>query len=123
MNHNFNFYLPTKVLAGAGQINTLSEQVKEYGKDVLLITPKSLKHINSMVISKLNSSSIQLSIEEIEDGEPTIDFINTMAKRLRGNSYDIIIGFGGGSTIDVAKSLSIALTHSCLLYTSDAADE
>ena len=37
-DNNFNFYLPTKVIAGIGQINALSECAKEFGSDILLIT-------------------------------------------------------------------------------------
>ena len=38
MDNNFNFYLPTKVITGIGQINALSECAKEFGSDILLIT-------------------------------------------------------------------------------------
>ncbi|MGR3176461.1 MAG: iron-containing alcohol dehydrogenase family protein, partial [Candidatus Anammoxibacter sp.] len=34
------------------------------------------------------------------------------AKRLRRKSFDCIIGLGGGSAMDMAKALSIVLTHS-----------
>tara|TARA_Y100000768_G_scaffold389006_1_gene390109 strand:+ start:5632 stop:6816 length:1185 start_codon:yes stop_codon:yes gene_type:complete len=111
MNNNFNYYLPTKIIAGRGQINELGEQAKIFGEKLLLITPKSLSHINSSVIQQLKDDKFNLTIEEVCDKEPTITYINKIANLLRGNEYDVIIGFGGGSAIDVAKALSIALTH------------
>ena len=112
MSDEFGYYLPTKVFAGSGQISILGDQAKEFGKDVLLIIPQGLDAITAPAINQLKGGDFNLSIEELEDAEPTIDFINALANRLRGNSYDVIIGLGGGSAIDVAKALSIALTHS-----------
>ena len=43
----------------------------------------SLSHINSKLLSQLNPDEFNLTIEEIDDGEPTINFINAMANRLQ----------------------------------------
>ncbi|MBA7662092.1 Long-chain-alcohol dehydrogenase 1 [subsurface metagenome] len=58
-------------------------------------------------------SKAGLLIEVFADSEPepTLPKLNDTANQLRGNTYDLLVGLGGGSSMDTAKGLSVLLTH------------
>jgi len=114
MDHNtsFNLSIPTRIYCGLNQTKILPELCQRFGSNLLLVTSKDLDHIKNRIFSYFSSSQLTLDTFYIESPEPTCKFIDISANQLRTKQqYDCIIGLGGGSAIDMAKSLSIALTQ------------
>jgi len=54
-----------------------------------------------------------LSVDVFSEAEPepTLPRLNAIAEDLRKYNYDLLVGVGGGSSIDTAKGLSVLLAH------------
>ena len=43
--------------------------------------------------------------------EPTTDLVDSVTSTLRGRAFDLMIGLGGGSVMDLAKAVSVMVLH------------
>lgn len=112
----FNYHQTTKILFGAGRVKELPEIVKCYGKKVLLVTTKAtipaLERQYKRVISILTSSGIDVIHYDGVVPNPTINSVDDGGRIARENNVDVVIGLGGGSSLDTAKAISVVATHS-----------
>ncbi|HDZ19191.1 MAG TPA: iron-containing alcohol dehydrogenase, partial [archaeon] len=111
---NFNFNLPTSIRYGWGRVNEIGKVTARYGKKCLLVTVKSFPAMKSL-FEKVIKLCIEAGIEVIHfDGvipNPTTDSINLATEMAIKNEIDVILGVGGGSSIDTAKSVAVGATH------------
>jgi alcohol dehydrogenase class IV len=112
---NFNFHQTTRIIFGKGRLNELPELAIFYGKKALLVTtPAAIPALQQQYdrVKKLLSDK---GIEVIHfDGvipNPTIETISLGAKMAKENGVQMIIGLGGGSSMDAAKAISVEATH------------
>ena len=108
---NFEFNLPVPIYFGCDTIQILPEICKKFGINILLVTSKDIKHIEKKILSFLESSNFSITKFYLDSSEPTCSFIDSTAKEFSSKKFDCIIGLGGGSAMDMAKSLSITLTN------------
>ena len=112
---NFNYHQSTKIRFGKGRINELAEVVSEYGKKVLLVTtPATIPALQAQydkVIKILTDKGIEVSHYDGVIPNPTVDTITKGAKMARDFGADVIVGLGGGSSMDAAKAISVEATH------------
>ena len=79
---------------------------------VLIIDKNVYKHKDVKEFEKLISSKIKFKTFIIEANEPTTELVNEYKKMIcREKNIDILVGIGGGSTIDLAKALSVMLVN------------
>lgn len=87
----------------------LSKVERKQGKRVWIVDP-------NVDISIFETNSISSRDEVLRNkvsSEPTTDYVDKMVKEIRESSLEppsTIIGLGGGSTMDVAKAVSVCLT-------------
>ncbi|GAI53742.1 unnamed protein product, partial [marine sediment metagenome] len=62
-------------------------------------------------IDKVSNAGLLIEVFADSEPEPTLPKLNDTANQLRGNTYDLLVGLGGGSSMDTAKGLSVLLTH------------
>lgn len=108
---NFEFHLPVSLYFGVDSLQKIPQICRQYGTNVLLVTAIDLKQIEKEIIPILEQANFLIDKFYLDSPEPTCVFIDLSAKELATKNYDCIIGLGGGSAIDMAKSLSIALTN------------
>jgi alcohol dehydrogenase class IV len=110
----FSLRIPTTVLIGNGVIECLKEEMEKMGSRTgLLITTESLCSlgIEGRVKKALQQSLDCLDTYKIGDKEPAKkDVIACFSSASKGK-YDLIIGLGGGSSMDVAKFVASGLSH------------
>ncbi|MBR1774158.1 MAG: iron-containing alcohol dehydrogenase [Bacteroidales bacterium] len=106
---NFKFSNPTKLYFGKDSLNFLKDELKNYGKTVMLsYGGGSIKRngIYDSVVNILKSEGKTI----IEDGgvmsNPTVEKMYEGAAKVRDNNVDLILAVGGGSTIDYAKGIA-----------------
>ncbi|MDA4121086.1 MAG: iron-containing alcohol dehydrogenase [Thaumarchaeota archaeon] len=100
----FTYFLPTKLSFGFGALNGLSEEASRLGaSNVLLVSDKVMVKTGTVqkVIEKLGTVKYNL-FDEVEP-EPRIEVAQAVADRVRSENYDLVVGVGGGSSIDMAK--------------------
>jgi len=108
----FSFKLPTEIIAGLGCISKLTDVCDRFGKSILFVYPIQLDVLALPYIEVLTSTGYTVTQFIQHEPEPTIDFVDQTAVDLSSTTFDVIVGFGGGSAMDLAKALSIALTQS-----------
>ncbi len=101
---NFSYYLPTKILFGFGSLEGLGEEVEGLGaKKALLVTDKVMEKTG--IVSKVSAHLDELSYDIFDDvePEPRVEVAEGVAQKVRSSPYDLVLGLGGGSSLDMAK--------------------
>jgi alcohol dehydrogenase len=106
----FDFYIPTKVLFGPGKLNELSN-VKLPGKKAIIVISggSSMKRYGYLdrVVSLLEKRNVECIIFDKILPNPIKSHVMEGAKIARKENCDFVVGLGGGSSIDSAKSIAI----------------
>lgn len=106
----FNYFIPTKVLFGPGKLNDLATE-KLPGKKALIIisSGKSMKKYGYLerLQALLNQQNIVSVVFDKILSNPILEHVTEGAALARAENCDFVIGLGGGSSIDSAKSIAI----------------
>jgi len=102
---------------GVGSLNILSEQLtyirkkRENGSVIFFIDEYFKKHPN--IVNKLYLQSCDELMFVSTKDEPTTEYIDQQCKivKQQHNNPAVIVGMGGGITMDVAKAVSNLLTN------------
>ena len=110
MNYKKPFYQVPTVIYGKNSILRIQEIYPENCKKCLIIVDSALE-FDLGFFKSVMSSEIDLIIEKFNatNHEPCTWDIDLLRDKYIKQSISCIIGIGGGSTMDVAKSLSITL--------------
>jgi alcohol dehydrogenase len=110
----FNFYNPTRIRFGWGRVDEIGNVVKRNGKKCLLVTVKpssTLKPLFEKVIKLCEEEGVEVIHFDGVIPNPTDQCVNLGSKLATDNEVDIILGVGGGSSIDTAKGIAVGATH------------
>ncbi|MFY0545845.1 iron-containing alcohol dehydrogenase [Brevibacillus sp. H7] len=103
--------IPSRVITGVGSVSRLQEEITRLGgTNVLLLCDVIL--VDNGIISQV-TEQLQLPYtlySHIIPEPPISSFEETLAFAKQGE-YDVILAVGGGSTIDVAKLVSVMMTN------------
>ncbi len=105
---------PQVIRFGAGTLNTLSDEATRVkAKKALIVTDPGVNQAGLVKPVQDELSRADLSVDVFPDAEPepTMTRLNAAAGELRIGRYDLLVGLGGGSSIDTAKGLSVLLAH------------
>ena len=113
---NFNFYLPKVNLHfGKGILGNIAEEVKKFGDNALLVTGKnSMEQLGFLkkITEHLQNSAVKVTLFNKITPNPTTELVDEGAKVALEHKCNMIIGLGGGSSIDAAKAIAIVAGHS-----------
>jgi alcohol dehydrogenase class IV len=113
---SFNYHQSTQIVFGNGRIKELGEIAKKFGTSALLVTttPAAVPDLEkqySMVKAILKGAGVKVTHFDGVIPNPTVDTITAGAKMAREAGVQMIIGLGGGSSMDAAKAISVEATH------------
>lgn len=111
MGKIYNFQLPKKIVFGNDSSSIVGLEAKALGGNrILLITDDNLRPSGLIKNVEKNLLSEGLSVDVFSDirAEPNLELAEKVAEKTRGGEYDLIVGVGGGSVLDMAKVASIA---------------
>lgn len=103
-----------KIVAGAGCIEQITEIVADYeAKNVVIITDQGVWNSGLVEQPKtlLEAAGVNVHIINDTPPEPTVDQVNAIFEAAREFECQMIIGIGGGSSMDAAKLVSLLLTN------------
>lgn len=103
-----------KIIAGAGSIEAIANEAAEFGVGrVLIITDKGVW--NAGLIEKpqqlLKAKGLEVEIIHSTPPEPEAGHVNEIFQQAKELACELVIGIGGGSSIDVAKLIAVMLTN------------
>jgi len=104
------------VLFGMDTISQIGQEAKKLGAGrVLLVTGPKVKAAGILEKAasflKGESISVEVAVEDRDTPEPATTVVEEVAEIARKGNFDVIIGLGGGSILDVAKMASALLTN------------
>jgi len=111
---NFEFYNPTHLIFGAGNLSKLGKVVSSYGKKALLVTGGgSVKRsgVFDRAVASLKAAGIAFAECNGVEPNPRITTVRRGAQIARDEGCDVIIALGGGSTMDASKVMAAAFYY------------
>lgn len=114
LSSKFNFNLPVRVLFGQGRIEELAACVTPYGRKALLVTtPWDPLQRNAFERVKkiLGDGGVDVVVFDKVVPNPTTTVINEGVALARKEKVSVIVGVGGGSSMDAAKAIAVGATH------------
>lgn len=111
---NFNYYIPTKLLFGRGKVNELHKEALPGKKALIVISAgKSMRENGYLqkVEEQLRLAGISSVVFDKILANPIKSHVMDGAAYARQENCDFVIGLGGGSSIDAAKSIAVMATN------------
>lgn len=109
---DFCYSNPTKLYFGENALNNLENELKKYGKNIQLIYGKSsIKKIGlyDEIVKILEKCDKNVFEDSGVMPNPTYDKVKEGVKIARDNKVDFLLAVGGGSVIDYAKAVAVAV--------------
>jgi len=109
--NNFIFSVPTKVVFGNGRINEMAAHLPhEPGGtgNILIVTDKNVSQKSGAldkIASQFNREAFHV-FDAVEEN-PSLDLIKNAARMAREKNIEIVMGLGGGSSMDAAKGCAV----------------
>jgi len=109
----FDYAPRTRVVFGPGTLSRLGEFAKELGgRHVFLVTDSGLKEAGHAERGQefLTAAGLEVTTYADVHPNPTTDDVDRALAVARAAEIDLIIGLGGGSSMDCAKGVNFLLT-------------
>jgi alcohol dehydrogenase len=110
----FDYQPRTRVVFGIGSFSRLGEIASEFGNGpVLLVTDPGLKQAGheEAAIASLEARGLKVAVFDDVAPNPTTDDVDRCVEFAKGQSIQLIVGLGGGSSMDCAKGANFLLTN------------
>lgn len=104
-------FLPTpRIIFGKGRFNEVGTTMKEFGKRVLVVASKSAMERAFEFRAFEDLPDIKSETFIIKE-EPTIEIIDYGVEKALNFKAELILGLGGGSSIDASKAIAALITN------------
>lgn len=108
------FRTTPRIVMGPGSLGQIAQEVTGLkGEKVLLVTDKGLVEAGliNQARETLEKSGIKYAIFDGVEPDPRYEIAAECAKMIADEKTDLVIGFGGGSPIDISKAAAIMATN------------
>lgn len=111
--HSFHFQTVPQIISGVGSIQELSRCCSEqHATQILIVTDPGMiqLQLHQPVLDLLNQLNLDYQIFSQVQADPSAALIEQAVSFAKSIQADLVIGFGGGSAMDVAKVVAL-LSH------------
>ena len=111
---SYQFFDPTRVLFGAGQLNQLHTQAMPGKKAMLVISNgKSTRASGALdrTVEQLHMAGVETALFDKVGANPLKSTVEEGAAFARSNGCDFVVALGGGSVMDAAKVMAMYATQ------------
>ncbi|MDR1337207.1 MAG: iron-containing alcohol dehydrogenase [Tannerella sp.] len=108
--NDFNYFIPTRILFGAGKLNELATVSLPGRKALVVISAGKSMRANGYlerVLSLLKENRTEAVVFDRICSNPVLSHVMEGAALARNEQCDFVLGLGGGSAIDSAKSIAL----------------
>lgn len=111
MDLSFSFYMPTRIIFGPGRLSELARTPHLPGRKALVVigaggAMRRNGYLDS-VLETLTQRGMESVVYDRILPNPVSDHVDEGAAVARQEGCDLVIGLGGGSSIDSAKSIAV----------------
>ncbi len=103
------YLFPTKVVSGWGCLSETGSHAKILGRKALVITGKTMASQQGFLpklLQSLNEAGIVPVLFSEVEPEPSLETVDQAVELGKKEKCDFVIGLGGGSALDTAKSVA-----------------
>jgi alcohol dehydrogenase class IV len=114
MNKTFSFTGAKKIVFGNGSFEELVEHIKESGGNKpLIVLDKGLSEtgFRQRVSDLLDLGAMKYAMFDRVEAEPALELADEGAEIALKDKCDAVVGIGGGSAMDVAKSVAVLVAN------------
>jgi alcohol dehydrogenase len=113
-NPNYQQYIPTRILFGAGQLNNLHAQPMPGKRALIVISNGKSTRANGYLArteEQLHRAGIETDVFDGVMPNPTVANSAAGAKAARKYGADFLVALGGGSVMDCSKAIVLLATN------------
>jgi alcohol dehydrogenase class IV len=110
----FQYYQPTEILFGRGRLNDVGRSVSRFGHRCLLVTVPDAPEFQGLfgrVEGFLAAARVAVSHFDGVIPNPTTEVVSRGSRMAKDFKADVVLGVGGGSSMDTAKAIAVEATH------------
>lgn len=98
---------PPRIAFGVGAVRECADELaRRQAKRVLLVTSPSVAPLTAPLFDALRKEGAEVTVLSDIPAEPTLAHFADRQARMENFAFDAVVGFGGGSVLDVAKLLA-----------------
>ncbi|MGQ9759165.1 MAG: iron-containing alcohol dehydrogenase [Candidatus Methanomethylicaceae archaeon] len=108
-----SFYAPAKIVFGPNCLERLTEEVKRFEpKSALIVSGKNVSKTDfyAKICGTISSICNLVEFNEVTP-EPDSSILSKLASTVREVKPSLVVGIGGGSSLDIAKIASLATAN------------
>lgn len=107
------FSSPPRLILGEDALETAAALLSSLGSKILIITDPGIvaAGIHKQVSEVLATSGVPIATYSEVVGNPDVETVNSANAAREEAGADVIVAIGGGSSIDVAKSVAVLATN------------
>jgi alcohol dehydrogenase class IV len=110
----FEYQQAGEIIFGNGRISEVGSLVSRHGRRCLVVSGPSegaLRDLYPIVGDLLEHVGLDWEHFDGVRPNPTVDIVSTGAKLAKKFKADVVLGIGGGSSLDTAKAIAVEATH------------
>ncbi len=116
LHRTYRFQTAPQIIAGPRSLQLLGQNLALIGslvRSALIVAQRSMyeKGFVQEVVRQLEEQGVASVIIRDVMPEPTADHIRELCRRVETETFDLLIGIGGGSVLDVTKIISVLRTN------------
>ncbi len=108
------FSTTPRIVMGPGAVKPLGAEVKALGlKSVLIVTDRGVISAGLMkpIEESLKAAKVQVAVFDRVEPDPRYEIVADCVQTARNSKARMLIGLGGGSPMDIAKTSAVMLTN------------
>ena len=110
----FLYHQPTEIRFGRGRLSETGAAVARLGSRCLLVTVRDVPEFGGLfgkIKALLDEAKIPIAHFDGVIPNPTTDVVTAGARIAQEFKADVVLGVGGGSSMDTAKAVAVEATH------------
>ena len=114
LNRTFELQMPGRVIFGVGTVKEVGPEAKAmHAKNVLIVTDRGVAEMGlaDRVREPLIEEGLKVDVWDQVEPEPSIVTVEKLLEHIKRGNFDLLIGVGGGSSMDVAKAVAVLLNN------------
>ena len=111
---SFAYHQPTEIVFGCGKLAEVGHLVARYGRRCLVVSVPSdgfMQPLLGRVDALLAEAGVEVAHFDGVVPNPTTEVVTAGADIAKQFGADVVLGLGGGSSMDTAKAVAVEATH------------